>query len=121
MGEETMRIGVLILTATLLASCSSSPTPSPDAAPPVAVAPITPIAPPQPVEPELKPVNSDTCGVRDLQYLVGRPRTEIPVPVDPSKRRVLCSTCAATMDYRADRQTIVFDTQSGIIKTVSCG
>lgn len=111
----------LIAMAAVLASCSSSPAPQP--APDVATKapPATPITPPRPEEPEFKPVNTDTCGVRDLQYLVGMPRTEIPVPVDPSKRRVLCSSCAATMDYRADRQTIVFDTDTGIIKSVSCG
>ena len=63
----------------------------------------------------------DRCAAAGLQYLVGRPRTEIPVPLDPGKRRVVCSSCIITQDYRPDRQTITFDTDSGLIKSVACG
>jgi len=99
----------------VLAACST-PAPPPPAPPPA------PVARPEPQKPpEFKPVDNDRCGAKDLQYLIGKPRTEIPVPLEPSKRRVLCSTCAATMDFRADRQTIVFDTETGIIKSITCG
>jgi hypothetical protein len=67
------------------------------------------------------PRPSDSCGAGPLQYLVGRPRTDIPVPVNPSKRRVVCSTCAMTMDYIPDRQTITYDTQTGRVTSVRCG
>ena len=77
----------------------------------------TKVAPP-PVAPA--PV-ADQCGSAALKYLIGRPKTDIPVPTDPSKRRVLCSSCPATMDYRPDRLNIVYDTQTGIIKEVKCG
>lgn len=66
-------------------------------------------------------METDSCGAYALQYLIGKPRSEIPVPLEPSKRRVLCSTCVATMDFNAQRQTIVFDTETGIIKSISCG
>jgi len=69
----------------------------------------------------LRPMANDQCGASSLQYLVGRPRTEIPVPLQPSTRRVVCSTCVITQDYRADRQTIVFDSDTGLIKSVACG
>jgi len=69
----------------------------------------------------LRPMANDQCGASALQYLVGRPRTEIPVPLQPSTRRVVCSTCVITQDYRADRQTIVFDSDTGLIKSVACG
>jgi hypothetical protein len=63
----------------------------------------------------------EQCDARDLAYLVGKPRTEIPVPVDPSKRRVSCSTCSVAEDYRPDRTNIVFDAQTGLVISVTCG
>ncbi len=63
----------------------------------------------------------DACGASELQHLVGRPRSEIPVPVNPNGRRVTCTTCPVTMDHRADRLNIFFDADTGIIKQVSCG
>ncbi|ADU14661.1 proteinase inhibitor i78 [Asticcacaulis excentricus] len=100
----------------LLAACS---TPIPAPVSPPSPPPVSRPTPQKP--PEFKPVDTDKCEAKGLQYLVGKPRTQIPVPLEPSKRRVLCSTCAATMDYRADRQTIIFDTDTGIIKSVTCG
>ena len=67
------------------------------------------------------PVKGDTCGAAALQYLVGKNKAEAPAPVDPSKRRVACSSCAVTMDYRADRLDIVFDKDTGTITAVKCG
>lgn len=66
-------------------------------------------------------VKGDTCGASALQYLVGKNRSEAPAPVDPSRRRVTCSTCAVTMDYRPDRLDILFDKDTGTITTVKCG
>ncbi len=67
------------------------------------------------------PVKGDTCHAADLQYLVGHNKDEAPAPVDPSRRRVYCSSCIITMDYRPDRLDIVFDKDTGIIKQVRCG
>lgn len=77
----------------------------------------TPATPPA----ALKPMADDQCGAQPLQYLVGRPRTDIPVPLDPSTRRVVCSTCVVTQEYRADRQTITFNSDTGLITSVKCG
>jgi hypothetical protein len=63
----------------------------------------------------------DQCGAAALQYLVGRPRTEIPVSVDLSNRRVYCETCVVTDDYRPERQDIVFDGVTGRVTSVKCG
>lgn len=71
--------------------------------------------------PQLKPMADDQCGAQPLQYLVGKPRTDIPVPLDPSMRRVVCSTCVVTQEYRADRQTITFNSDTGLITSVKCG
>ena len=86
---------------------------------PVPRAPEPPSAPP--AAPQFRPLADDQCGASPLQYLVGKPRTDIPVPLDPGKRRVVCSSCVMTMDYAADRQTIIFDTDTGIIQSVKCG
>ena len=101
----------LILAAVLvgLASCASEP--SYDAPPPEAPPRITP--------PSHTP--RDQCGSAELQSLVGRPRTEIPVPVNPAMRRVACTTCPVTMDYRPDRLNIFFDAETGVVKEVRCG
>lgn len=104
-----------------LASCSSAPevpvrqAPSPQA--PV-YRPPTPHAPPPAA---YKPMADDQCGASDLQYLVGKPRTDIPVPLNPGARRVVCSSCIVTQEFRADRQTIIFDTDTGIVQSVKCG
>jgi hypothetical protein len=113
MGEEGMIRKLATLAAVLtLSACASAPAPAPSAPPPISEAPTVPLPPP-PAE--------DSCKSSELQYLVGRNRSEIPVPTDPSKRRVACTTCPVTMDYRPDRLNIFFDAETGIVKEVKCG
>ncbi|KAK0364824.1 hypothetical protein LTR94_009186 [Friedmanniomyces endolithicus] len=59
---------------------------------------------------------TDVCKAGELQYLVGRPKTEIPVPVDVVNRRVTCTTCPVTHDFSAYRLNIFYDAQTGIIE-----
>jgi hypothetical protein len=92
--------------ALLLASCATEPPPAP--APP-------PAAPPPP------PPAPDTCGAVEAQKFVGRPRTEIPVPVTPALQRVACTTCAVTMDFNPRRLNFFFDAATGVVKEVKCG
>lgn len=66
-------------------------------------------------------VKGDTCGASALQYLVGKNKAEAPAPVDPSRRRVYCSSCAVPLDYRPGRVDIEFDAASGRITAVKCG
>ena len=100
-----------VITLLILTACASDdPRPSP---PPRASLEAQPR--PRP------PVLVDTCGARPLQYLVGRPRTEIPVPLRPSLRRVLCLTCPMTQDYAPMRQTILYDSETGLVREVKCG
>ena len=107
------RLG-LLFTAALLAGCASdAPFPPPPVAPPPPI-----YAPPLP--PPQQPVR-DTCGASALQSLVGKPRTEIPIPVNPGGRRVYCSTCPVTMDYSPGRQNIIFDAETGLVREVKCG
>jgi hypothetical protein len=71
-----------------------------------------------------RPVSSSadaSCEATNLAWLVGKPRSAIPVPVYPSQRRVYCSTCMVTQDYIPGRTDIVYDTDTGIITQVKCG
>jgi len=93
-----------------LSACAAAPaTPS---APPISGAPTIPLPPPE---------SADSCGAAAMQWLVGRPRSEIPPAADPSRRRVACTTCPVTLDYRASRLNIFFDAETGIVKEVKCG
>ena len=55
------------------------------------------------------PSAPDTCGAEKLRYLVGKSRLQIPVAVDMSKRRVICTTCVMSHLDDPLRTTIVFD------------
>ena len=109
-----MKRAIVLAALLALAACSTAPEPTPAPAPPPA-----PAAPP-PVRPAPQPA-ADACGAREMQSLVGRPRSEIPVPVRPEKQRVACTTCAVTQDFREDRLNFFFDAQTGLIKEVRCG
>ena len=89
--------------------------------PPPAVAPAPPPPPPQAIAPRPPAAPTDSCGADALRYLVGKPRTDIPVPVNPGRRRVVCSTCAMTMDDQSTRQTIIFDSKTDLVSSVKCG
>jgi len=67
------------------------------------------------------PDSAKQCDAADLAYLIGRSRNEIPVPVDPSRRRVACTSCPVTEDYRPERTNIRYDARTGIVKSVTCG
>lgn len=111
---RTIAIAAALL---LVAGCAGKDEPPP---PPT----YSTIPPPMETAPEPVPTDTrpkDACGAADMQRLVGRPRSEIPVPVNPNARRVTCTTCPVTMDYRADRLNIFFDADTGIIKEVKCG
>ena len=101
------------LIAVSLASVSLAADPLP--APPLGP---TPGAVPIPVQPAPTP---EACDAPTLTWLVGKPRTEIPTPIDPSRRRVYCSSCVITEDYRPDRTDIVFDDRTGLVTEVKCG
>lgn len=75
-------------------------------------------AAPQPAPP---PEPKGQCDARTLTYLIGRPRTDIPVPADLSRRRVACTTCPKSDDYRPDRTNILFNANTGIITALTCG
>jgi hypothetical protein len=120
-----MRLVAGVILALGLAACSGPryPTSLPDAAG-AAPAPSPPaLAPVAPRSPIPRPQVSvrDQCGAADLQRLVGRPRTEIPIPIDPGRQRVACTTCPVTEDYNPARLNFFFEAETGRIKQIRCG
>lgn len=120
-----MRRGAAVLGLLALAACASHepaerspPVPTAAQAAPAGspgfemVAPTASVAP---VDPQ------DMCSSAKLKYLIGRPKTDIPVPVNPSQRRVTCTSCPMTMDFSPMRLNILYDQTSGVIKEVKCG
>lgn len=75
----------------------------------------------QPVGTRMPQADGDLCKAGELQWLVGRPKSEIPVPVDVVNRRVACTTCPLTEDYSAYRLNILFNASSDVVEHVRCG
>lgn len=110
--------------AGFLAACSSSPPPAPAPTPAVSLpAPdvLDRAEADQPVGTRMPQIDGDLCRAAGVRHLVGRPRTEIPVPVDVINRRVTCTACPITEDYSPYRLNIFFDQETGIIQEVRCG
>ena len=61
------------------------------------------------------------CKAEAYQTYVGKARSLLPAQPAGANWRVVCSTCAVTMDYRPDRMTVTYDTDTNIIKDVKCG
>ncbi|PZR36224.1 MAG: peptidase inhibitor I78 [Caulobacter segnis] len=119
-GMKRMMAGLGVGLALALAACSSAPEPKPAPPPP----PETPTAPPAialPAKPPAAEAKEDQCGLKEAQAFLGKPRTSLPAPVDPSRWRVACTTCPVTMDYRPDRLNILFNTDTGVVQQVKCG
>ncbi|WP_240623270.1 hypothetical protein [Brevundimonas lutea] len=114
----------LIAGLALLAACSSTP----EADPPQAAA--APTSAPeaveiaevtQPVGTRMPSAQQDVCKAGELQWLVGRSRTEIPVPVEVVNRRVVCTECPITEDFSPYRLNIFYDADTGLVEQVRCG
>jgi len=75
----------------------------------------------QPVGAPAVDPTTDLCKAGDLQWLVGKPKTDIPVPVEVVNRRVTCTTCPVTEDYSPHRLNIFFNEQTEIVEQVRCG
>ncbi len=99
----------------------AAPTPAPQVQPQPAPRTETPAPPPRSPLPQAAAQGRDQCGASELQSLVGRPRTEIPVPLDPRRQRVACTTCPVADDVDPGRLNFLFDAQTGRIRQIRCG
>jgi hypothetical protein len=104
-----------LLAGLLLAACSS--TPAMEEAP----AGLERAERNPPVGSQMPDGDQDLCKARDLQYLVGRHRNEIPVPVEVVNRRVVCTTCPVTMDFSPYRLNIFYNAETERVEQVRCG
>ncbi len=123
MGKAGLRSALVALPALWLCACASE-TPAPALPPPTPPPPpkvAQSLPPPAPPAPKPPPPAPDQCGANALQYLVGRSRTEIPIPLQPAMRRVVCTTCPMTQDYVPGRQTVLFDAATGMVTAIKCG
>jgi hypothetical protein len=75
----------------------------------------------QPVGTRMPTGDGDLCKARENQFLVGRHRNEIPVPVQVVNRRVVCTTCPVTMDFSPYRLNIFYNAETEIVEQVRCG
>jgi hypothetical protein len=110
MGKAGLRLLGAALTLLLVAGTGLPPLSPPPT--PLTTAPLTDVS---------IPPAASTCEAQSLAWLVGRPRSQIPVPVDPSRRRVACDSCPVTQDFRPERTNILFDANTDIVTAVTCG
>lgn len=61
------------------------------------------------------------CKADAYRSYVGKNRSELPATPAGETRRVVCSTCAVTMDFNPDRVNILYDTASNLVTEVKCG
>ncbi len=123
MAQAGVRRRLALAVIPVLAFCgcadgASGPSAEGGRAPPLRIIPGSlELPPPGPSRPFLR----DTCGAATLAGLLGRPRTQIPVPVDLTRRRVACTACPVAPDVRLDRVNILFDARTGIVTKITCG
>lgn len=61
------------------------------------------------------------CKADAYRSYIGKNRSELPAAPAGETRRVVCSTCAVTMDFNPGRVNVVYDTASNLITEVKCG
>jgi hypothetical protein len=111
--------GGLIVQAAALAALAACSTPTSDASAPRTVEAgqlNQPVGTHNPQNP-----TADMCRAGEMQWLVGKPKTDIPVPVDVVNRRVTCTNCPVTEDFSPYRLNIFFNAQTQIVEQVRCG
>lgn len=67
-----------------------------------------------------EPPMEDTCQASAFQWLVSRPRSDIPGTL-PTPNRVVADNQPVTMDYNASRLNIVWNHETGRVEHVRCG
>lgn len=73
-----------------------------------------------PVEPVVNAEGPQTCDAAGARSLIGSHVGAVDFAAG-SNVRIVCTTCATTRDYRADRLNVRFNERTGIIESVDCG
>jgi len=63
----------------------------------------------------------DRCGASGMAWIVGRPKTEIPVTADLSNRWVRSTVAQAPPGLAPERLNILYDPATGVVTHVQCG
>ena len=74
-----------------------------------------------PADPMPAPDGPDQCRASQYQSFIGQNRSALPAQPAGQTWRVVCSTCAMTMDYNPSRLNIVYDTDTNVVTKVNCG
>lgn len=119
MGKGRLIAGLVLAPLALSACGGGASTPEVTTGPAPAI--VVSAAETPPIGDRMPSLDSDICKANEVQWLVGRPRTEIPVPVDVINRRVTCTTCPVTEDYSPYRLNIFYDQSTGLVTEVRCG
>jgi hypothetical protein len=61
------------------------------------------------------------CPAAKYRPYIGQNRSQLPAAAPGEVRRVVCDTCAVTMDYNAVRVNVIYDTDTNVVKEVTCG
>ena len=128
-----MRRLSLALAALCLTACSPAPT-EPASAPGVVDGPYSAPAPAGPDTPVSSPAGrsatyvppppadpNDPCEAKRFAYLVGRPKSEVPVQPPNRTWRVYSTEDAVTEDYSEARLNVMWDARTGVVLAVRCG
>ena len=73
-----------------------------------------------PVQPAMNADTPQACDAAGARSLIGSHVGAVDFAAG-SNVRIVCTTCATTRDYRADRLNVRFNEQTGIIESVDCG
>lgn len=64
---------------------------------------------------------NDPCEAKRFQHFVGKPWTIVGTPPPNRTWRVFSTTDAVTEDYSPTRMNVMWDAQTGLVKSVTCG
>ncbi len=66
-------------------------------------------------------VANDFCGASTYQRLVGKPKSDIPTAPQGAIWRIYSTQQVVTMNFVEGRMDIVWDAESKVVRSVSCG
>jgi hypothetical protein len=69
----------------------------------------------------LPPTSEDTCGAATYASRLGNDYREVPAAPAGRTFRVVCTTCAMTKDYSAQRLNFFYDASTGKVVRLTCG
>ena len=97
----------------LLTACATPP--------PVVITPPPGPAPAPAPGPTLPPPSEDTCTAANYSSWVGEDYRTVPPAPQGRVFRVVCTTCAMTMDFNAQRLNFIYDQATGDVVRLTCG